>query len=61
MLKQRKDSIEQFTAEIVRFLIRKSRNKSIDKYMPELMSEDAIKEIVTKLLQTPGKWSARHG
>ena len=56
MLKQRKDSIEQFTAGNRQDLADKEKAeiKVIDKYMPELMSEDAIKEIVTKVIADTG-------
>lgn len=56
MLKQRKDSIEQFTAGNRQDLADKEKAeiKVIDKYMPELMSQDAIKEIVTKVIEDTG-------
>lgn len=56
MLKQRKDSIEQFTAGNRQDLADKEKAeiRVIDKYMPELMSEDAIKEIVTKVIADSG-------
>ena len=57
MLKQKKkDSIEQFTAGNRQDLADKEKAeiKVIDKYMPELMSEDAIKEIVTKVIADTG-------
>ena len=52
MIKQRKDSIEQFDkggrADLSE--IEKNELLVLDKYMPEMMSEDAINELVTKTI-----------
>jgi len=52
MIKQRKDSIEQFDkggrADLSE--IEKNELLVLDKYMPEMMSEDAISELVTKTI-----------
>ena len=52
MIKQRKDSIEQFDkggrADLSE--IEKNELLILDKYMPEMMSEEAINEIVTKTI-----------
>ena len=52
MIKQRKDSIEQFDkggrADLSE--IEKNELLVLDKYMPEMMSEDAINELVTKAI-----------
>ena len=52
MIKQRKDSIEQFDkggrADLSE--IEKNELFVLDKYMPEMMSEEAINELVTKTI-----------
>jgi len=52
MIKQRKDSIEQFDkggrADLSE--IEKNELLVLDKYMPEMMSEEAINELVTKTI-----------
>jgi len=52
MIKQRKDSIEQFDkggrADLSE--IEKNELLVLDKYMPEMMSEDAINELVAKTI-----------
>lgn len=52
MIKQRKDSIEQFDkggrADLSE--IEKNELLVLDKYMPEMMSEDAINKLVTKTI-----------
>jgi len=56
MIKQRKDSIEQFDkggrADLSE--IEKNELLVLDKYMPEMMSEDAISELVTKTISELG-------
>ena len=56
MIKQRKDSIEQFDkggrADLSE--IEKSELQVLDKYMPEMMSEEAINELVTKTISELG-------
>tara|TARA_Y100001980_G_scaffold36080_1_gene13132 strand:+ start:778 stop:1221 length:444 start_codon:yes stop_codon:yes gene_type:complete len=56
MIKQRKDSIEQFDkggrADLSE--IEKNELLVLDKYMPEMMSEDAISELVTKTVSELG-------
>ena len=52
MIKQRKDSIEQFDkggrADLSE--IEKNELQVLDKYMPEMMSEEVINELVTKTI-----------
>ena len=52
MIKQRKDSIEQFDKGGRTDLseIEKNELLILDKYMPEMMSEEAINELVTKTI-----------
>jgi len=52
MIKQRKDSIEQFDKGGRTDLSEIEKNELIilDKYMPEMMSEEAISELVTKTI-----------
>ena len=52
MIKQRKDSIEQFDKGGRDDLseIEKNELLVLDKYMPEMMSEDAINELVAKTI-----------
>ena len=52
MIKQRKDSIEQFDkgGRVDLSEIEKNELLVLDKYMPEMMSEDAINELVTKTI-----------
>ena len=56
MIKQRKDSIEQFDkggrADLSE--IEKNELLVLDKYMPEMMSEEAINELVTKTISELG-------
>ena len=56
MIKQRKDSIEQFDkggrADLSE--IEKNELLVLDKYMPEMMSEEAIDELVTKTISEVG-------
>ena len=56
MIKQRKDSIEQFDkggrADLSE--IEKNELLVLDKYMPEMMSEEAINELVTKTISKLG-------
>ena len=56
MIKQRKDSIEQFDkggrADLSE--IEKNELQVLDKYMPEMMSEEAINELVTKTISELG-------
>ena len=56
MIKQRKDSIEQFDkggrADLAE--IEKNELLVLDKYMPEMMSEEAINELVTKTISELG-------
>ena len=56
MIKQRKDSIEQFNkggrADLSE--IEKNELQVLDKYMPEMMSEEAINELVTKTISELG-------
>ena len=56
MIKQRKDSIEQFDkggrADLSE--IEKNELLVLDKYMPEMMSEEAITELVTKTISELG-------
>ena len=56
MIKQRKDSIEQFEkggrSDLSK--IEKDELLILDKYMPEMMSEDAIDELVTKTILEVG-------
>ena len=56
MIKQRKDSIEQFDkggrADLSE--IEKNELLILDKYMPEMMSEEAIDELVTKTILEVG-------
>ena len=52
MIKQRKDSIEQFDKGGRTDLseIEKNELLILDKYMPEMMSEEAINKLVTKTI-----------
>ena len=56
MIKQRKDSIEQFEkggrSDLSK--IEKDELLILDKYMPEMMSEEAINELVTKTISEVG-------
>jgi len=56
MIKQRKDSIEQFEkggrSDLSK--IEKDELLILDKYMPEMMSEEAIDELVTKTISEVG-------
>ena len=56
MIKQRKDSIEQFDkggrADLSE--IEKNELLVLDKYMPEMMSEEVINELVTKTISELG-------
>ena len=56
MIKQRKDSIEQFEkggrSDLSK--IEKDELLILDKYMPEMMSEEAINELVTKTISELG-------
>tara|TARA_B100002019_G_scaffold110818_1_gene95321 strand:+ start:216 stop:659 length:444 start_codon:yes stop_codon:yes gene_type:complete len=56
MIKQRKDSIEQFDkggrADLSK--IEKNELLILDKYMPEMMSKEAISELVTKTISELG-------
>ena len=56
MIKQRKDSIEQFDkggrADLSE--IEKNELQVLDKYMPGMMSEEAINELVTKTISELG-------
>ena len=56
MIKQRKDSIEQFEkggrSDLSK--IEKDELLILDKYMPEMMSEDVIDELVTKTILEVG-------
>ena len=56
MIKQRKDSIEQFDkggrADLSK--IEKNELLVLDKYMPEMMSEEAINELVAKTISELG-------
>tara|TARA_B100001173_G_scaffold218810_1_gene189258 strand:- start:400 stop:801 length:402 start_codon:yes stop_codon:yes gene_type:complete len=56
MIKQRKDSIEQFDKGGRSDLseIEKNELLVLDKYMPEMMSEEAINELVTKTISELG-------
>ena len=56
MIKQRKDSIEQFDKGGRTDLskIEKNELQVLDKYMPEMMSEEAINELVTKTISELG-------
>ena len=56
MIKQRKDSIEQFDKGGRADLsdIEKNELLVLDKYMPEMMSEEAINELVTKAISELG-------
>ena len=56
MIKQRKDSIEQFDKGGRTDLseIEKNELLILDKYMPEMMSEEAINELVTKIISELG-------
>ena len=56
MIKQRKDSIEQFDKGGRADLsdIEKNELLVLDKYMPEMMSEEAIDELVTKTISEVG-------
>ena len=56
MIKQRKDSIEQFDKGGRADLsdIEKNELLVLDKYMPEMMSEEAINELVTKIISELG-------
>ena len=56
MIKQRKDSIEQFDKGGRTDLseIEKNELLILDKYMPEMMSEEAINELVTKTISELG-------
>ena len=56
MIKQRKDSIEQFDKGGRTDLseIEKNELLILDKYMPEMMSEEAINELVTKTISKLG-------
>ena len=56
MIKQRKDSIEQFEkggrSDLSK--IEKDELLILDKYMPEMMAEEAIDELVTKTISEVG-------